>query len=52
MTILAPKKVVEEVPVAAEGEEGEKIPEGEEAPPEAKGEAPPKGSEGEEKKGE
>ena len=52
VTILAPKKVVEEVPVEVEGEEGEEIEEGEGAPPEAKEEAPPEGSEGEKKKGE
>jgi large subunit ribosomal protein L25 len=52
VTILAPKKVVEEVPAAVEGVEGEEIEEGEGAPPEGKEEAPPEGSEGEKKKDE
>jgi large subunit ribosomal protein L25 len=52
VTILAPKKFVEEVPVAEELEEGEEVPEGEEAPPEGEEGEAPKETEGDEKKGE
>jgi large subunit ribosomal protein L25 len=55
VTVLAPRKIEEEVPVEVEeGEEGEEVEEGEEAPPEgeAKEGETPKEGEGEEKKSE
>jgi large subunit ribosomal protein L25 len=55
VTILAPRKIVEEVPEVEELEEGEEVPEGEETPAEGEArdeKAPEREGEGKEKKGE